>query len=123
MQPEPRSRICWRGCRQWFDWGFRFHDSLLVGASLRGLSFRKQTLEALNFSDADLSDYDFLDAVFDGGSLGNARLLNTRFDGADLRSVDLSGLRLSDVLLHLKGAILAVDQAVMLIGNCGVRVM
>ncbi|WP_321970393.1 pentapeptide repeat-containing protein [Burkholderia pyrrocinia] len=77
----------------------------------------------MNFSDADLSDYDFLDAVFDGGSLGNARLLNTRFDGADLRSVDLSGLRLSDVLLHLKGAILAVDQAVMLIGNCGVRVM
>lgn len=103
--------------------GLSFHDSLLVGATLRGLSFRKQTLEQLNFSDADLADCDFRDAVFEGGSLGNVRLLNTRFDGADLRSVDLSGLRLSDVLQHLKGTILSVDQAVMLIGDCGVRVM
>ncbi|WP_321784147.1 pentapeptide repeat-containing protein [Paraburkholderia sp. J94] len=103
--------------------GLSFHESLLVGATLRGLSFRKQTLEKLNFSDADLADCDFRDAVFDGGSLGNVRLLNTRFDGADLRQVDLSGLRLSDVQQHLKGTILSVDQAVMLIGDCGVRVM
>nr|WP_309249595.1 pentapeptide repeat-containing protein [Paraburkholderia sp. CNPSo 3274] len=42
--------------------GLSFHDSLLVGADLKGLSFRKQTLEALSFSDADLSDCDFRDA-------------------------------------------------------------
>ncbi|WP_321817436.1 MULTISPECIES: pentapeptide repeat-containing protein [unclassified Paraburkholderia] len=102
--------------------GLSFHDSLLIGADLRGLSFRKQALEGLNFSDADLSDCDFRDAVFEGGSLRNALLRNSRFDGADLRSVDLSGLRLADVMQHLKGTILSVEQAVTLIGDCGVRV-
>ncbi|MCP3707297.1 pentapeptide repeat-containing protein [Paraburkholderia sp. CNPSo 3274] len=61
--------------------------------------------------------------MFEGGSLSNAQLRNSRFDGADLRSVNLSGFRLSDVLQHLKGTILSVDQAVTLVGDCGVRVL
>ncbi|WDD90656.1 pentapeptide repeat-containing protein (plasmid) [Burkholderia sp. FERM BP-3421] len=103
--------------------GLGIHDSLLVAADLRGMPFRKQTPEALNFSGADLSECDFRDGVFEGGSLRNARLRDSRFDGADLRSVDLSGLRLADVSKHLKGTILSVDQAVALVGDCGVRVM
>ncbi|MEM5445916.1 MULTISPECIES: pentapeptide repeat-containing protein [Paraburkholderia] len=35
------------------------------------------------------------------GSLRNAQLRDSRLDGADLRSVDLSGFRLSNVLQHL----------------------
>ncbi|WP_423763537.1 hypothetical protein [Burkholderia sp. NLJ2] len=52
----------------------------------------------------------------------NAILRDTRFDGGDLRSVDLSGLRLVDVMQNFKGALLSVEQAAMLVGVCGICV-
>lgn len=103
--------------------GLSFHDSLLIGADLRGISFRKQTLEGLNFSDADLAGCDFRDAVFNKGSLRDAHLKNARFDGADLRSVDLQGLGLAALAQHFKGSLISQEQAAELVGSLGVRVM
>lgn len=99
--------------------GLSFDDSLLVGADLRGVSFRKQTLERLNLSDADLAGCDLREAVFDGGSLRDANLKNAQFDGADLRSVDLGGLKIMNVAQFFNGAVMSSDQAAMLIGGLG----
>jgi uncharacterized protein YjbI with pentapeptide repeats len=101
--------------------GLSFADTLLVGAHLRRLSFRKANLVELNFSDADLAGCDFREAVFDGGSLKDANLKDARFDGADLRTVDLSGLTLSDAALF-RGAIISWQQAAGLVEGLGLRV-
>jgi len=77
----------------------------------------------LNLSEADLSGCDFRDAQFDGGSLREAHLKNTRFEGADLRTVDLSGITLNALAQSFKGCILSMDQAVALVSGLGVRVM
>ena len=103
--------------------GLGFHDSLLVGADLRGISFRKQTIEQLDLSDADVSGCDFRDAIFEGGSLRDAHLKNTRFDGADLRAADLGGLRITALAQFFKGAILSTDQAAALVSGLGIRVV
>lgn len=50
----------------------------------------------MDFSDAELSGCDFRDAVFEGGSLRNAQIRLTRFDGADLRGADITGLNVMD---------------------------
>ena len=103
--------------------GLRFQDSLLVGADLRGLSFRKQLVARLNLADADLGGCDFRDAQFEGGSLRDANLKNAQFEGADLRTVDLSGLTITSVAQQFKGAVLSMEQAAALISGLGVRVM
>ncbi len=97
-------------------------ECLLVGADLRGLSFRKQRLEQLQMADADVSGCDFRDAVFKGGSLRNAHLKNAQFAGADVRSVDLGGLSLNDLVQSFKGAVISHDQAATLVEALGVRV-
>ena len=61
--------------------------------------------------------------MFEGGSLRDAHLKNARFDGADLRSVDLGGLRLAQLGQSFKGAVLSADQAAMLVSELGIRVM
>ena len=94
---------------------------MLIGADLRGLSFRKQRLEQLDFSGADVSGCDFRDAVFDGGSLRDAHLKLARFEGADLREVDLGGLRLVDARLF-KGATISHAQAAALVSELGIHV-
>jgi uncharacterized protein YjbI with pentapeptide repeats len=94
----------------------------MVGAQLRGLSFRKLTLEQLDLSEADLGGCDFRDTVFDGGSLRDAHLGNARFEGADLRRVDLGGMRLAQVAQSLKGAAISEEQAAALVRELGVMV-
>jgi len=74
-------------------------------------------------SDADLGGCDFRDAVFEGGSLRDANLKNARFDGADLRAVDLAGLRIANVAQFFKGAVISQDQAAALVSELGGRVM
>ena len=76
-----------------------------------------------SLSEADLGGCDFRDALFEGGSLRDAHLKNTRFDGADLRGVDLGGLKLAQVAPFFKGAIISSDQAAALVGELGVRVL
>ena len=98
-----------------------FENTLLVGADLRKMSFRKQRLQQLDFSDAELSGCDFRDALFEGGSLRNAHLKLARFDGADLREVDLGGMKLLDARLF-KGATISYHQAADLLGELGLRV-
>jgi fluoroquinolone resistance protein len=102
--------------------GLIFVETLLIGAYLRGLSFRKATLLELDFSDADLAGADFREATFEGGSLKNASLKGARFDGADLRLVDLSGVRLVDAGLF-KGATISHQQAAVLVTELGLRVL
>jgi fluoroquinolone resistance protein len=74
------------------------------------------------FSEADLSGCDFREAVFAGGSLRNAHLKLARFEGADLREVDLGGLRLANAALF-KGAIMSHRQAALLVEELGIRVV
>ncbi|MDQ0086441.1 uncharacterized protein YjbI with pentapeptide repeats [Variovorax boronicumulans] len=86
------------------------------------MSFRKQKLEQLDFSEADLSGCDFREAVFEGGSLRNAHLKLARFEGADLREVDLGGLRLANAA-QFKGATISHRQAASLVEELGLRVV
>ena len=100
----------------------RFEQTLLVGANLRRMSFRKSQLRQLDMSEADLSGCDFRDACFEGGSLRNARMALALFDGCDLRGVDLGGLTLADWRL-LKGATISARQAADLLSEYGVKVV
>ncbi len=87
------------------------------------MSFRKQVLDQLDFSDADLGGCDFRDAVFNGGSLRGASLKGARFQGADLRAAELGGITVYDLTGSLKGAVISAEQAGQLIESLGVRVM
>lgn len=87
------------------------------------MSFRKLTLEQLDFSDADLAGCDFRDAVFNGGSLRGASLKDARFQGADLRAVELGSITVHDLTGSLKGAVISPEQAEQLVESLGVRVM
>lgn len=102
--------------------GLEFVETLLVGAFLRRLSFRKTTLRNLDFSDADLAGADFRDAIFEGCSLRHAHLKDARFEGADLRDADLSGIRLADVGVF-RGATVSYQQAAVLVAELGLRVV
>lgn len=93
----------------------------LAGADLRRLPFRKMQLNQIDFSEADLSGCDFRDAVFLGGSLRNAHLKLTRFEGADLREADISGLKLVDAKLF-RGATISLNQAAGLLAEMGITV-
>ena len=101
--------------------GLSFEDTLLVGADLRRMSFRKMKLVGLDFADADLSGCDFRDAVFEGGGLRDAHIRDTRFDGADLREADLGGLKLTNAKLFL-GATISPRQAAELVRAMGLNV-
>ena len=98
--------------------GFAAH---LISADLRRLSFRKQQLQELDFSDANLSGCDFREAVFIGGSLRDAHLTQARFDGADLREADIGGLKLEDARLF-RGATISHRQAAGLLRELGIAV-
>ena len=78
-------------------------------ASLRGHSFKGQTLESINFTEADLGGCDFTDVVFVDCYLAGAFVdEQTKFDGADLRGAVISGSHL--VRASLKGAIMLPTQ-------------
>lgn len=85
------------------------------------MSFRKMQLRELDFSEADLFGCDFRDTVFLGGSLRNAHLKLTRFEGTDLREVDIGGLKLLDAKLF-RGATISLNQAAELLGELGITV-
>lgn len=103
--------------------GMRIKSSLLVSADLRGLSFRKQVLEHLNLTGADLDGCDFTEAVFEGGTLSGANLKNARFQGADLRLVELGPLDIATAALHLKGSFMSPEQAAALVSGLGIQVV
>ncbi len=85
------------------------------------MSVRIAKLQQLDFFEADLSGCDFREAVFVGGSLRNAHLKLTRFDGADLREADIGGLKLVDAKLF-RGATISLNQAAVLLGELGITV-
>lgn len=101
--------------------GLSFEQSRLVGADLRRLSFRKARLNGLDFQDADLSGCDFREAVFEDCSMRNAHMVDARFDGADLRGADISGITL-DNARRFKGAIISNRQAAELMLGLGLVV-
>ncbi|CAM3637621.1 pentapeptide repeat-containing protein [Paracidovorax anthurii] len=74
--------------------GVVFNRSQLFAAHLRGMGFRKARIEEVNFAEADLSQCDFRQAVFVGGSLRDARVDNADFSLADLGATEISGLPL-----------------------------
>lgn len=99
-----------------------FEDTLLIGADLLKMSFRKTQLEQLDFSEAALSGCDFRESVFVGGSLRNAHPKLARFEGADLREADIGGLKLMDAKLF-RGATISLNQAAELLGELGITVV
>nr|WP_180202951.1 pentapeptide repeat-containing protein [Pseudomonas sp. SbOxS1]NYU02528.1 pentapeptide repeat-containing protein [Pseudomonas sp. SbOxS1] len=102
--------------------GLSFNDCLLVSSALTGISFYKSTLRNLDFSDADLSDCDFREAVFiEGGSLSHTRVNGAKFFNADLREVNLQGLHLKNAQ-QFKGAIISKLQAAVLLAELGLRI-
>jgi fluoroquinolone resistance protein len=99
----------------------RFEESLLINAKLVGFSFRRQSVKKVDFGQADLRKCDFRQAVLDDCSLRDANVAGARFDGADLRSTDLGGIKLSDAGLF-RGATISRDQAGQLLGELGLNV-
>jgi uncharacterized protein YjbI with pentapeptide repeats len=95
-------------------------EVLLASAKLAGLSFRKQHLRRLDFSQADLRKADLRDVVFEACSLRDALLAGARFDRADLRGADLGGLRLVDAGLF-RGATISHEQAAQLLAELGLH--
>lgn len=100
-----------------------FKHSLLVSADLRGIAFRKQTVEGLNLMGADLAGCDFSDAVLVDCDLTNASLKNTKFAGADLRRAQLGMVQVGDLLQHFKGSTISTEQAAALVVGLGVNVV
>lgn len=103
--------------------GMSLKRSLAVNADLRGLSFRKQVIEALNLEGADLSGCDFTDAILRDCNLSNAALKNARFTRADLRGAKLGDIQVGDLLQHYKGSTISTDQAASIIAGLGVQVL
>ena len=98
-----------------------FEEVLLINAKLPSLSFRKETLKRVDFSDADLRKCDFRETVFENCSLRDANMAGSRFEGSDLRGADLGGLRLGDATLF-RGATISRAQAGELLGELGLLV-
>lgn len=98
-----------------------FDETLLVGAKLAGHSFRKVTLNRIDFSQADLRKCDFRQTTFAQCSLREANMEGARFDGADLRGADLGGLRLFDAGMF-RGATISREQAAQLLSELGLNV-
>lgn len=102
--------------------GISFEDCPMVSCDIRGVSFRKSRPGRCDLSNANVCGIDFRDAVFgEGSSLANARILDARFDGADLRNVDLAGHGL-DAIAILKGARITIAQAAAMITGAGLKV-
>ncbi|EMV7406699.1 pentapeptide repeat-containing protein [Enterobacter soli] len=88
---------------------------------MSGMSFRKQRLDELDFSDADLSGCNFREAVFAGGSLRNAHIPQANFGSAELRSADLGGLKMLDAKAFSK-AFIPQAQAAAILASFGLLV-
>jgi fluoroquinolone resistance protein len=101
--------------------GLTFEKCLLIDAQLHGLSFRRLSLDHIDFQGADLTATDFREAVLTGCNLRDANVTNARFEGADLRGADLGNLRLIDAS-RFKGAIISKQQAATLLSGLGLRV-
>lgn len=102
--------------------GLTFNDTVLRNAILTGISFYKEHLDTLDFADADVAGCDFRQAVFgEGCSLANARIVEARFEQADLRGADLAGILMSDPR-QFKNSLINPTQAAQLIKGLGLRV-
>ena len=99
----------------------KFRETLLINAKLGGMSFRKQTLNRVDFSQADLRKCDFRATSFEGCSLRDAQVAGAHFEAADLRGADLGGFRLSDATLF-RGATISREQAGQLLDELGLNV-
>jgi uncharacterized protein YjbI with pentapeptide repeats len=101
--------------------GLTFAETLLIGASLVGHTFRKQIMDKVDLSQADLRRCDFRGAVLVDCSLRDANVSGARFENADLRLADLGGIRLVDATLY-RGAIISHKQAGQLLAELGLLV-
>ena len=99
----------------------KFEEVLLVSAKLPGFSFRKEVLQRIDFSGADLRKCDFRGSTFEDCSLRDANVAGSNFEAADLRGADLGGLRLVDARLF-RGASISPGQAGLLLGELGLKV-
>lgn len=102
--------------------GLVFARCLLINAQLHKFSFRKTSLDTIDFQGADLTEADFRNATFVGCNLRDANVTHARFEGADLRGADLGNLRLADAS-RFKGAVISKQQAAVLLSGLGLKVV
>jgi fluoroquinolone resistance protein len=122
------ARTRWQRCRAGhadFESGdlvdARFEACDLNNTSWRRAKLASCTYRSCKLTDADLSGCDFREAVFEGGSLRDAHIKDTRFEGADLREADLGGLKLVNAKLFA-GATISPRQAAELVRAMGLSV-
>lgn len=99
-------------------------DTNLSFANLAGSKIERGRLKGCNLAEASLSQLRFKGGiVFDRCDLTRAELFQTRLEGADLSGCEIAGIRLSDAKTELRGAKIAPEQAIDLVGLLGVRVL
>jgi len=102
--------------------GTTFEDCPMQSCDVRGLSFRRARMGRCDLSNANLCAVDLREAAFDAGSsIVGARISDARFDGADLREVDISGHGLQS-LQTLRGARISIQQAAEMVKSAGLKV-
>ncbi|MBN9320372.1 MAG: pentapeptide repeat-containing protein [Caulobacterales bacterium] len=104
------------------SFGLTFERCLLVSAQLPGFSFRRQTLDGVDFQGADLAEADFREAVLTDCNLKDANLARARFEGADLRGAEIGPIAAGD-LPRFKGALISRAQAAIIAGGLGLKVV
>lgn len=102
--------------------GAAFEDCLMQSAVLAGMSFRKQALGRCDMARADLTGCDLRETQFsEGSSIAHARIPDARFEGTDLRNVDISGHGVASLPM-LSGARITHMQAAAIVASAGLKV-
>lgn len=97
------------------------------GGSLSFATLAEGKLEAASFHGVDLSESLFQSvrltkrSRFEHCTFMRSEIVGTHLRGLDLSTCDLAGIRVSDTFAELRGAIIAMDQAIDLVGLLGVR--
>ena len=81
-------------------------------------------LKGCNLAEASLSGLRFKGGItLERCDLTRAELYQTRLAGVDLSGCEIAGIRLSDAKSELRGAKIAPEQAIDLVGLLGVRIL
>lgn len=101
-----------------------FSGEDLSNLDLRAARFTQCDFEYARMEHCELTRTRWLACKGAAARFRYANVSEARFRRSDLNNTDWTGSRLaSAVFTEVKLTILSVDQAVMLVGNCGVRVM
>lgn len=101
-----------------------FKDCVLTLSNIVGISFKKQTLENLDFTESDICDCDFSNSIFE-----NCRLEKVRFKGTNsFKNADLRGCAMGENITYpdlasFQGAFISKDQASGILRSMDIKVL